>query len=207
MKTKLTSHARFSHINLCGLLLLLAGGLAACRQTVDSSDPRIGISGGQLLLAGQPFSGILRQAIGDGSEIRMTPYQNGLEHGRLTVRKNKQLVEERVYEQGKKHGTHKGWHANGNLRFVSTFAHGEYVGDQFTYHDNGQVFEYKKYSPEGKLLVSKIFRQTGQIYTSQAFTAEGAAYGLPGSKLCNPVTQEKAKLQQNQSLTEKDVPL
>ncbi|AFM11730.1 toxin-antitoxin system YwqK family antitoxin [Turneriella parva] len=207
MKVKVSFYTRFSHAILCGLLLLLAGGPAACSKTIEGSDPRISVSGGRLLLAGEPFSGILRQAIGDGSEIRMTPYQNGLEHGRLTVRKNKQLVEERVYEQGKKHGTHKGWHANGNLRFVSTFAHGEYVGDQFTYHDNGQVFEYKKYSPEGKLLVSKIFRQTGQIYTSQAFTAEGAAYGLPGSKLCNPVTQEKAKLQQNQSLTEKDVPL
>jgi len=203
MKASYNTNRAWLRVTLLGLAVLTA----ACAQTIEASDPRIGISGGQLLLAGKPFSGVLRQAIGDGSEIRLTPYREGLEHGRLTVRKNKQLIEERLYEQGTKHGTHQGWFANGKPRFVSTFAHGEYTGDQFTYHDNGQVFEYKKYSADGKLLVSKIFRQTGQIYTSQAFTAEGAAYGLPGSKLCNPVSQEKAKLKQNQSLAEKDIPL
>lgn len=188
-------------------LLFSLSGLGACTQIIDGSDPRMTISNGKLLIEGKPFSGLMKQAIGENFEIRQTPYRDGLEHGRLTVHKDKQLVEERTYENGRKHGTHRGWHANGNLRFASTFAHGEYTGDQFTYHDNGQVFEYKKYSGDGKLLVSKIFRQTGQIYTSQAFTADGAAYGLPGSKLCNPVTQEKAKLKQNQSLAEKDIPL
>ncbi len=188
-------------------LLLSLGGMGACTQVIDGSDPRIAISNGRLLIEGKPFSGLLKQAIGENYEIRQTPYRDGLEHGRFTVHKKGKLFEEREFVNGQKHGTHKGWYDNGNLKFISHFETGSYTGDQFTYHDNGQVFEFKKYNREGKLLVSKIFRQTGQIYTSQAFTVDGAAYGLPGSKLCNPVTQEKAKLKQNQSLAEKDVPL
>jgi len=188
-------------------LLLGLGSLCACTQTVEATDERLGMAAGRMLLAGKPFSGIVQQTIGGDYEIRKTPYSDGLEHGKFTVHKQGKLVEERMFVQGKKHGTHKAWHTNGNLKFFSNFEQGDYVGDQYTYHDNGQVYEYKKYNREGKLLVSKIFRQTGQVYTSQAFSADGAAYGLPGSKLCNPVSQEKAKLNMNQPQSEKDSPL
>lgn len=198
---------RMSRAALYGAVALLTTFAVACTQVIDGADPRIAISNGRLLIEGKPFSGLLKQAIGENYEIRQTPYRDGLEHGRFTVHKKGKLIEEREFVNGQKHGTHQGWYENGKLKFISHFKTGNYTGDQFTYHDNGQVFEYKKYNGDGKLLVSKIFRQTGQIYTSQAFTAEGAAYGLPGSKLCNPVTQEKAKLKQNQSLAEKDIPL
>jgi hypothetical protein len=63
----------------------------------------------------------------------------------------------------RKHGTHQGWYENGKLKFISHFKTGNYTGDQFTYHDNGQVFEYKKYNGDGKLLVSKIFARRGKF--------------------------------------------
>jgi hypothetical protein len=188
-------------------LLLAFGCLGACTETVEGSDARIGMAAGKILLAGKPFTGIIKQEIAGDFELRQTTYRDGLEHGRFTVHKKGKLVEEREYVHGHKHGTHRGWHTNGNLKFVSNFDQGAYTGDQYTYHDNGQVFEYKKYTHAGKLLISKIFRQSGQVYTSQAFSAEGAAYGLPGSKLCNPVSQEKAKQKLNQSKSEQDLQL
>ncbi len=194
---------RFAQVTI----LAAAFTLGACTQIVEGSDPRLGIAAGKFLLAGKPFTGVLRQTIGENFEVRSTPYRDGLEHGRFTVEKKGKLVEEREFVDGKKHGTHRGWHDNGQLKFISNFEHGEYRGDQFTYHDNGQMFEYKKYSPSGKLLISRIFRQTGQVYTSQVVADDGAAYGLPGSKLCNPVTQEKAKLKKNTSAKNEDVSL
>ena len=72
---------RMSRAALYGAVALLTTFAVACTQVIDGADPRIAISNGRLLIEGKPFSGLLKQAIGDNYEIRQTPYRDGLEHG------------------------------------------------------------------------------------------------------------------------------
>lgn len=155
---------------------------------IESSSADLGMSNGLTTYRGKPFSGTLVQKVGDNYEIRRTSYVSGQEHGIATVEKNGKLTEQRHFQNGNKHGVHRGWFEDGTDRFYTEFTDGRYSGEHWTWHSNGKVAEYKKYTTGGQIQVHKHWRESGQIYRNQVF-AVNAEMGMPGVKLCNTVKQ------------------
>jgi len=163
--------------------------LLHCRSelTLTAGDAQLQFSGGRWLFHGKPFTGRIRQPLPDAT--RLTEYKDGVEHGQQTMHaQSGVLVEERFYQQGKKHGVHRGWFVNGQDRFYTEFSDDHYAGEHWTWHSNGKVAEFKKYTPDGQILVHKHWRESGQIYRNQVFAVQNTKEsGMPGVKLCNTV--------------------
>ncbi len=155
--------------------------------TLTAGDPQLQFSGGRWLFQEKPFTGKIKEPLPDA--IRLTEYKDGAENGEQTMHaRSGVLVEERFYKEGKKHGVHRGWFVNGQDRFYSEFNNDQYTGEQWTWHSNGKVAEFKKYTPDGQILVHKHWRESGQIYRNQVFAAKATTTaGMPGVKICNTV--------------------
>ncbi|HNA80164.1 MAG TPA: hypothetical protein PKY99_11955, partial [Turneriella sp.] len=115
-------------------------------MTLTAGDPRLKLSSGRWLFQGQPFTGTIEEPLPEA--IRLTHYADGSEDGPMTVTtRTGTLVEERTYRAGRKHGIHRGYFDNGKDRFYTEFSDDHYSGQHWTWHANGKVAEYKKYTP------------------------------------------------------------
>jgi antitoxin component YwqK of YwqJK toxin-antitoxin module len=168
--------------------------LAACREqlkVIDTNDQALAAKNGLVVYQDKPFTGIVRSRIPALQEIELTEYRLGIQHGvtrKLTD--DGKLLAEWPYVAGAKHGAHKTWDREGRLRTYATFRMGNYVGESWAWFPDGKTADYQKYSEKGELLVARRWRPTGQIYMNQVFK-NGAAIGMPGSKLCDPTGTEK----------------
>ena len=170
--------------------------LAACRgqeRIVEAGDSALSVKNGILLYANQPFTGIVRSTIPALEEVELTAYRLGIQHG--VTRKHTldgKLLAEWPYLAGAKHGIHKTWDRNGQLRTYTRFERGDYAGEAWSWYPDGKPYDYRKYNEKGELMIARRWRQTGQIYLNQVFQ-NGAAIGMPGSKLCDPTGVETAE--------------
>jgi len=171
------------------LLLLTALIFLGCRETImEYSDPLFAIQDGKLFYNGKAFTGKMHSANPVLGEEYTASYKDGVEDGEYTAKgKNGQLLEQRYFVQGEKHGVHISWFPNGQPRLYSEFDKGKYVNDRWAWYDNGQPYTYEKYDSTGKILASKVWSKTGQIYMNLAFSKTGASLGMPGGKLCEPI--------------------
>jgi antitoxin component YwqK of YwqJK toxin-antitoxin module len=166
---------------LAALLLLRCGG----GLTLTAGDPRLKLTQGRWSFQNKPFDGEMVENLADGT--RITLYKNGMEEGKQTTTSpSGQLLEERFYVAGKKHGIHRGWYPNGKDRFYTHFEADNYIGEHWAWHHSGTPVEYKKYSPQGEILVHKQWRESGQIYRNFVFK-DKKELGMRGAKLCNSV--------------------
>lgn len=184
------------------LLLLSALFLQGCRETVlESDDPLLAMQEGKLFYNGKSFTGRIRSANPVLQEEYLTSYKDGVEDGEYTAKaKNGQLLEQRFFVQGEKHGVHMSWFPNGQPRLYSEFDRGKYINDRWAWYDNGQPYTYEKYDRNGKILASKVWSKTGQIYMNLAFSRTGASAGMPGGKLCEPIKNPNQKLPDSSSI-------
>ena len=163
--------------------------LVACNGEPDLrfGDPRLKLGAGQWLFNGSPYNGNITESLPDVT--RVTHYADGREDGEQTATNTDSGIktEERFYRAGKKHGVHRGWFPDGKDRFYTEFADDHYAGEHWTWYSNGKVAEFKKYTPEGQILVHKHWRESGQIYRNQVFAVNKTESGMPGVKLCNTV--------------------
>ena len=119
-------------------------------------------------------------------------YLNGLEDGlQKKWYPNKQLLESRLFSQGKKIGKHIGYWEKGNINFEYYFKNGEHEGVLNEWYESGQRFKefhYKKGYEEGS---EKMWWENGTIRANYV-VKNGRRYGLIGLKLCmNPVDSMK----------------
>ncbi|EMO26885.1 MORN repeat protein [Leptospira interrogans serovar Bataviae str. HAI135] len=134
------------------------------------------------------FSPDLSKKIPALGEIETTQFKNGLEDGEMTSKnKDGQLLEKRYFKKGLKEGIHRAWFPNGNNRLYSEFRSGKYIYDRWEWHDNNRPFIYEKFDENGKLLVSKKWNRSGQIFMNTVIAKDGSSIGLPGSKICEPI--------------------
>lgn len=170
------------------LALLLSFGAAACGSpVVESNDPRLSQSGPGVFLNGVPFTGKIRTEIPAADEVHFTSYKNGLEDGTSTVETSSgKLLASRAYRMGIKHGIHRTWYASGVQKSYAKFQFGRYTGQVWQWHDNNVPAQFDLYNERGEIQASKVWRRTGQIYMNHTFQ-NGAAIGMPGSKVCDPV--------------------
>jgi antitoxin component YwqK of YwqJK toxin-antitoxin module len=119
-------------------------------------------------------------------------YLNGLEDGlQKKWYPNKQLLESRLYSQGKKIGKHIGYWEKGNIKFEYYFKNGEHEGVLNEWYQGGQRFKefhYKNGYEEGS---EKMWWENGTIRANYV-VKNGRRYGLIGLKLCmNPIDSMK----------------
>lgn len=187
------------------LAVSAAAWLLCCRPSavVEANDPNLQAIGGRLVYAGKVFSGEVRSYIPAIDEVEFTRYRHGIQHG-LSRKESADgsLLAEMPYYAGAKHGVHRSWNRDGRLVSYAQFEMGEYTGDAWLWHASGAPYELRKYDSAGQLLLTRRWRENGQIYLNQVFL-DGAAIGLPGSKLCDPtaaarrVTRQTAAALQN----------
>lgn len=168
--------------------------LTACTKmyNVTFDDKHLEIkSGGQMTYRGNPLNGEITQDFPGTEARRVTTYRDGYEDGPTrTWAENGTLIEERYYKKGIKVGIHRGWFDTGADKFYAEFdEQGRYKNESWTWHINGQVYEYKKYDAEGNVIVHKQLRPNGQIYQNILVSKDGQV-GVPGSKNCDPVKKK-----------------
>ena len=158
---------------------------------IDAGSPGFEPKGIQLFYQGKPFTGILRSQIPALDQGELAEYHAGLQHGITREQTlDGKLIAERPYYAGAKHGIHKTWHENGQMKTFVEFKYGKYAGEAWSWYPSGKPFDYRKYNDQGELLLSRKWREDGQIYMNQVFQ-NGEAIGMPGSKLCDPAKNEK----------------
>lgn len=179
---------RYVFITLC-----FVGLSCSAEPTLDRRDVHLKLGQAGWLFENKPFTGTLIERLPDAT--RTTHFAVGLEDGEQILNSlSGEIIEKRFYRAGKKNGIHRGWFKDGKDRFYSEFVDDHYVGDFWTWHPNGKVAEYKKFTPQGDILVYKHWRESGQIYSNQVFAAaQNEATGMPGVKLCNSVEETLAR--------------
>jgi len=118
----------------------------------------------------------------------MATYEDGLLNG---VSKkwyhNKQLMEERYYRYGKKHGSQVAYWENGNKKFEFTAVNDAYEGELKEWTCDGKLFHlahYKNGQEEGE---QKLWYDEGKIRANYVIK-DGKRYGLLGTKNCKNVS-------------------
>lgn len=181
----------FAYLQLSALAFLILGN---CHEfgSIDHADPGFSISRGLILYHGSPFTGKMIQKNATLDESFITTYKNGLEDGEYTARKgNGQLLEQRFYLAGEKHGIHRTWYENGNNRSYAEFKMGKYINESWSWYENGKPAKFDKYDEKGNILVTKVWNKLGNIYMNLSFNPDGSSVGLPGSKICEPIKSKR----------------
>jgi antitoxin component YwqK of YwqJK toxin-antitoxin module len=146
--------------------------------------------GNYLLFKGKRFTGVLEERFDQVGTTRKTEYRDGLMDGlQEEFFDNGQRASRRDYSLGQRVGVHEGWFSNGHRRFHHEFRDGVNHGEAWEWYDNGALAIYASFD-NGRLLGKKMWRETGQIYMNYVFP-KGRAVGLPGTKLCYQVRNER----------------
>jgi antitoxin component YwqK of YwqJK toxin-antitoxin module len=159
-------------------------------KVILSTDKDITFFQGKYYYKGELYNGIIKQYLSVMKETHLVPYKNGIEHGNYIAKNDDgQILEDRNFFEGEKHGIHKSFYSNGNFRLYSEFDHGNYNNERWEWHINGNPLLYEKFDKEGKLLVTKKWYQNGHIYMNVSYNETKTSFGLPGSKVCAPINK------------------
>ncbi|TGN09811.1 toxin-antitoxin system YwqK family antitoxin [Leptospira ilyithenensis] len=191
MATKDQYPIRSFLITLLNFLIVVS--LIHCQggRTIESTDPDIALFQGRIFYKAEPFDGTIKQEIPALAEVQFTHYKTGLEDGEYTARNQSgQILEQRYFKEGQKHGIHRSWFPNGSNKQYAEFNEGTYINDRWEWYDNDKPSLYEKFDSNGRLIVSKKWNRNGQIYMNIVFTDNGSSVGMPGSKICEPIKKQ-----------------
>lgn len=172
-------------------LILTLAFAGACAAEVQSDEARLAYLGEHLVHDGRLFNGVLITRIPAADVVRRTPYRNGLIDGVEEERyANGSLAALREYRAGRKTGVHRGWFPDGRRSYRYEYSENQFHGDYWEWHASGALYTYARYD-QGRPIGRKVWREDGTIYMNYVFAA-GAAYGLPGAKLCRQVRADES---------------
>jgi hypothetical protein len=183
--------ALFAARGLLVIALTAGAASAGCAAEVRADDPELAYLGEHLVHRGRLFSGVLITPLPAVDVVRRTPFRNGLAEGVESERYgNGSLAALREYRAGRKTGVHRGWFPNGRPSYRYEYASNQFHGDYWEWHASGALYAYARYD-NGQPIGRKVWREDGTIYMNYVFAA-GAAYGLPGAKLCRQVRADES---------------
>lgn len=134
------------------------------------------------------YRGFLFSLYPSGDTASIAYYENGLQEG---VSKkwyaNKQLMEERYYQKGKKHGKQTTYWDNGNKKFEFTAAHDINEGEMREWAFDGKLFHLANFVNGQEEGVQKMWYNNGKIKANYV-VLKGKRYGLLGTKNCKNVS-------------------
>ncbi len=100
---------------------------------------------------------------------------------------NKQLMEERVYSEGRKSGKQVAYWANGNKRFEFIALKDAYEGEMKEWTEDGRLFHLAHYVNGQEEGVQKLWYDNGKIRANYVII-NGKRFGLLGTKNCKNVS-------------------
>lgn len=137
-----------------------------------------------VFFSGQKFSGYTCDLYPNGDTVFLIAYVNGLQQGLCKKwYPDKQIAEERLYNNGRKDGMQKAWWQNGKPKFIFEAVNDEYTGEFKEWNSDGALikfFHYTKGQEEGS---QQLFYDNGKIRSNYVIIA-GRRYGLLGTKNC-----------------------
>ena len=100
---------------------------------------------------------------------------------------NKQLMEVRLYNNGKKHGKQVAFWANGNKRFEFIANNDATEGELKEWTFNGKLFHVAHFKDGQEEGAQKMWYENGKIRANYVIV-QGKRYGLLGTKKCKNVS-------------------
>ena len=185
------------YFDLLLLLLWLTGvGLAVQRPSTSeapagisaeilSNDPALHRTGGLLYHGEVPFSGRLVEQYDDGAIKRLTPYNAGKAHGLAQAwYPDGGVMDERLYEAGRKAGVHTGWWENGHLKFIYHFNNDLHEGNAKSWYPDGTLYRDFNYENGKEAGTQRMWNEDGTVKANYVIK-DGRRFGLIGSKPCS----------------------
>lgn len=149
---------------------------------VSSGDSKLSYDKSVLLYDRTPLTGsvfILDKSDTVGIDI----FENGLQQGRSIRLLNHRVIEERWYQQGNRVGIHRGWYANGNLKFQYDYDNDMMHGEARDWYVNGKPYKLMHYEKGYEAGMQTMWKRDGKLAMNY-FARDGRNYGLTGVKSC-----------------------
>ena len=149
------------------------------------ADSNISIQNDTVFIAQERYSGFLYQLYPNQVDTAFVEsYFNGVLYG--TSKKwypNKQLMEQRQYYKGRKHGKQVAYWENGNKKFEFTAIEDVYEGELKEWNVDGHLIHLANYKNGHEDGSQKLWYDNGKIRANYVII-EGKRYGLLGTKNC-----------------------
>ena len=153
------------------------------------SSQNIVLKNDTLLLNGESYSGYLFElSINNLDTLLIQGYLNGLQNG---IDKkwfaNKNIMEHRIYANGKKNGKQIAFWDNGNKKFEFTAVNDAYEGELKEWNVEGNLIHLANYKNGQEEGTQKLWYDNGKIRANYVII-KGKRYGLLGTKNCKNVS-------------------
>ena len=153
------------------------------------SSQNIVLKNDTLLLNGESYSGYLFElSINNLDTLLIQGYLNGLQNG---IDKkwfaNKNIMEHRIYANGKKNGKQIAIWDNGNKKFEFTAVNDAYEGELKEWNVEGNLIHLANYKNGQEEGTQKLWYDNGKIRANYVII-KGKRYGLLGTKNCKNVS-------------------
>ncbi len=162
--------------------------MAPKRYFLKSSE-NVSVNGDTVYLNRKKYSGFIYQLYPKTNDtISLEGFKNGLLTG--ICRKwypNTQLMEERVYSDGKKNGRQIAYWENGNKKFEFFAKNDAYEGELKEWAFDGKLIHLAHYLNGQEEGAQKLWYDSGKIRANY-IVIKGKRYGLLGTKNCKNVS-------------------
>ncbi len=153
------------------------------------SEENIIVKNDTLFLNGRKYDGFLLQLNPNGKDtLSIEGFKNGLLSGISKKRfPNGQLMEERHFLNGKKHGQQTAYWQNGNKRFEFMAKNDAYEGELKEWGNSGYLYHMGNYVNGQEEGAQKMWYENGKLRANYVII-QGKRYGLLGTKNCKNVS-------------------
>ncbi len=149
------------------------------------ANENLSLGNGIMYFDNQPYTGSvfgLYPSTNDTSEVAQ--YLAGKEDGLWRkYYEDGQVMEERLYDHGKKTGDYLAWWPNGNKKLHYRFVNDEYEGTCREWNESGRLVQEMNYVKGHEEGSQKMYYDNGKIRSNYTIIA-GRRYGLLGTKNC-----------------------
>ena len=151
----------------------------------ELSDENLSLVNGMMYYEDESYTGSVLgfyPSTNDTSEV--AHYLAGKEDGLWRkYYEDRQLMEERLYDRGKKTGDYLSWWPNGNKKLHFRFFNDEYEGTCREWNEDGRLVQEMNYRNGHEEGSQKMYYDNGKIRSNYTIIA-GRRYGLLGTKNC-----------------------
>lgn len=159
------------------------------KQSIAKNTPNLIVKNDTVFFKGKKHEGAiyeLNPTTADTLEVAM--YSNGVLHGLNKKWYSKtQLMEERHYEKGQKHGKQIAYWENGNKKFEFTAKNDVYEGELKEWTVDGKLIHLANFKNGQEEGTQKLWYDNGKIRANYVII-KGKRYGLLGTKNCKNVS-------------------
>lgn len=164
------------------------------KDTLDISHEKIALVNGFYCVAGQKYSGILRQLYPNGKVKSYRSIWEGMLHGTYrSFYENGQVFEVRQYKNNLSTGRHYGyWAESGKMKFDFSYYEDKREGKQKKWYKSGKPLIVLNYEDDHEVGLQQAWRENGKLYVNYV-VKDGYMYGLQQTALCYKLVNQEVE--------------